>query len=276
MCSVLGEAITTARYHHSSMCHFHAFPNHTTHKNTTQASHTTHNKPPHKHPTNTLDKNRPHKSTPTPTKQPPQTHPTPPLHTQVIPGYGGGMSSAKAALESDTRVLAYEAGRKYRIRVNSISAGPLGSRAAKAIGFIDDMIRYVGVVWVWVVGGWVGGCACVHVWVHVCVYKCVHVFKCVCACVSPPTIIPIPLLPPHTTQLLLQQCTHPKGAGSTGSRSGGSILAFPHGLCCDWPSGVCGQWIEHHGVGNRQQHTGGGTERTCSCDYGQRINVAVT
>lgn len=60
----------------------------------------------------------------------------------VIPGYGGGMSSAKAALESDTRVLAYEAGRKYQIRVNTISAGPLGSRAAKAIGFIDDMIRY--------------------------------------------------------------------------------------------------------------------------------------
>jgi enoyl-[acyl-carrier protein] reductase I len=28
------------------------------------------------------------------------------------------------------------------VRVNSISAGPLGSRAAKAIGFIDDMIRY--------------------------------------------------------------------------------------------------------------------------------------
>lgn len=61
---------------------------------------------------------------------------------QVVPGYGGGMSSAKAALESDTRVLAYEAGRKHSIRVNSISAGPLGSRAAKAIGFIDDMIRY--------------------------------------------------------------------------------------------------------------------------------------
>src|SRR5262249_42656425 len=32
---------------------------------------------------------------------------------RVIPGYGGGMSSAKAALESDTRVLAYEAGRKH-------------------------------------------------------------------------------------------------------------------------------------------------------------------
>lgn len=28
------------------------------------------------------------------------------------------------------------------MRVNTISAGPLGSRAAKAIGFIDDMIRY--------------------------------------------------------------------------------------------------------------------------------------
>ena len=30
----------------------------------------------------------------------------------VIPGYGGGMSSAKSQLESDTRVLAYEAGQK--------------------------------------------------------------------------------------------------------------------------------------------------------------------
>ena len=61
---------------------------------------------------------------------------------KIIPGYGGGMSSAKAALESDTQVLAYEAGRKWGIRVNTISAGPLGSRAAKAIGFIDDMINY--------------------------------------------------------------------------------------------------------------------------------------
>jgi enoyl-[acyl-carrier protein] reductase I len=61
---------------------------------------------------------------------------------RAIPGYGGGMSSAKAALESDTRVLAWEAGRKWNIRVNTISAGPLRSRAAKAIGFIDQMIRY--------------------------------------------------------------------------------------------------------------------------------------
>ncbi|KAL3841205.1 hypothetical protein ACJIZ3_025796 [Penstemon smallii] len=61
---------------------------------------------------------------------------------KIIPGYGGGMSSAKAALESDTRVLAFEAGRTKNIRVNTISAGPLRSRAAKAIGFIDMMIDY--------------------------------------------------------------------------------------------------------------------------------------
>ncbi|EOY09482.1 NAD(P)-binding Rossmann-fold superfamily protein isoform 3 [Theobroma cacao] len=42
---------------------------------------------------------------------------------RIIPGYGGGMSSAKAALESDTRVLAFEAGRKHKVRVNTISAG---------------------------------------------------------------------------------------------------------------------------------------------------------
>lgn len=64
---------------------------------------------------------------------------------RVIPGYGGGMSSAKAALESDTRTLAWEAGRKWGIRVNTISAGPFRSRAAKAIGFIDKMIRYAEV-----------------------------------------------------------------------------------------------------------------------------------
>ena len=77
---------------------------------------------------------------------------------RVIPGYGGGMSSAKAALESDTRVLAWEAGRKWGHRVNCISAGPLASRAASAIGrdegegevpgtvkgksFIEQMVDY--------------------------------------------------------------------------------------------------------------------------------------
>jgi len=62
---------------------------------------------------------------------------------RVIPGYGGGMSSAKAALESDTRTLAFEAGRRFGIRVNTISAGPLASRAASAIGIIEKMIGYV-------------------------------------------------------------------------------------------------------------------------------------
>lgn len=61
---------------------------------------------------------------------------------RVVPGYGGGMSSAKAALESDTRTLAYEAGRRYGVRVNTISAGPLASRAASAIGKIEHMVDY--------------------------------------------------------------------------------------------------------------------------------------
>jgi enoyl-[acyl-carrier protein] reductase I len=61
---------------------------------------------------------------------------------RVIPGYGGGMSSAKAALEADTRTLAFEAGRRWGVRVNAISAGPWASRAATAIGFIDTMIKY--------------------------------------------------------------------------------------------------------------------------------------
>lgn len=61
---------------------------------------------------------------------------------RVIPGYGGGMSSAKAALESDTRVLAFEAGRRYGVRVNTISAGPWASRAASAIGLIERMVEY--------------------------------------------------------------------------------------------------------------------------------------
>ena len=61
---------------------------------------------------------------------------------RAVPGYGGGMSSAKAALESDTRVLAYEVGRAHGHRVNVISAGPFASRAASAIGMIDKMVAY--------------------------------------------------------------------------------------------------------------------------------------
>lgn len=61
---------------------------------------------------------------------------------RVVPDYGGGMSSAKAALESDTRVLAYEAGRRHGIRVNTISAGPYASRAANATGIIHTIIDH--------------------------------------------------------------------------------------------------------------------------------------
>src|SRR5258706_3564468 len=51
---------------------------------------------------------------------------------RVVPGYGGGMSSAKAALESDTRTLAFEAGRKFGVRGKKISAGPRGGDAPHA------------------------------------------------------------------------------------------------------------------------------------------------
>jgi enoyl-[acyl-carrier protein] reductase I len=61
---------------------------------------------------------------------------------RAVPGYGGGMSSAKAALESDVRTLAFECGRRWGVRVNCISAGPWASRAASAIGFIHHMIEY--------------------------------------------------------------------------------------------------------------------------------------
>jgi len=60
----------------------------------------------------------------------------------VVADYGGGMSSAKAALETDARMLAFELGRASAHRVNLISAGPYASRAASAIGFIHKMIAY--------------------------------------------------------------------------------------------------------------------------------------
>jgi len=52
------------------------------------------------------------------------------------------MSSAKAALEADTRTLSFEAGRLHGVRINSISAGPWASRAASAIGLIEQMVEY--------------------------------------------------------------------------------------------------------------------------------------
>src|SRR5262249_43760384 len=60
---------------------------------------------------------------------------------RVVPHYGGGMSTAKAALQLDAKQLASNLGPK-RIRVNVISAGPYASRAARAIGEIDQMIKY--------------------------------------------------------------------------------------------------------------------------------------
>lgn len=60
---------------------------------------------------------------------------------RVVPHYGGGMSTAKAALEIDAKQLAHNLGRK-NIRVNIISAGPYASRAAKGIGDIGQMIDY--------------------------------------------------------------------------------------------------------------------------------------
>jgi len=60
---------------------------------------------------------------------------------RVVPHYGGGMSTAKAALQMDAKQLASNLGPK-KIRVNLISAGPYASRAARAIGDIDKMIQY--------------------------------------------------------------------------------------------------------------------------------------
>jgi enoyl-[acyl-carrier protein] reductase I len=61
---------------------------------------------------------------------------------RVIPGYGGGMSSAKAAMEADTRYLAFQVGRKFGLRVNTISAGPVATRAASVTGVINEIVDY--------------------------------------------------------------------------------------------------------------------------------------
>jgi enoyl-[acyl-carrier protein] reductase I len=60
---------------------------------------------------------------------------------RVVGHYGGGMSTAKAALEIDAKQLANDLGPK-NIRVNLISAGPYASRAASAIGDIQKMIDF--------------------------------------------------------------------------------------------------------------------------------------
>ena len=60
---------------------------------------------------------------------------------KVIPGYNV-MGVAKAALESSARYLAYELGAK-NIRVNSISAGPVRTLSAMAVGGIDNVFDHV-------------------------------------------------------------------------------------------------------------------------------------
>lgn len=60
---------------------------------------------------------------------------------RVIPHYGGGMSSAKAALQMEARHLAHNLG-KENIRVNVVSPGPWASRAAQNIGDIEAMKKY--------------------------------------------------------------------------------------------------------------------------------------
>ncbi len=59
---------------------------------------------------------------------------------KVIPGYNI-MGVAKAALEHTTRYLAYELGEK-KIRVNTISGGPLRTLAAMAVGGISEMFEH--------------------------------------------------------------------------------------------------------------------------------------
>lgn len=61
--------------------------------------------------------------------------------SRVVPYYGGGMSTAKAALQIDAAQLAHNLGAK-NIRVNLISAGPYASRAARAIGDMAASIEY--------------------------------------------------------------------------------------------------------------------------------------
>lgn len=60
--------------------------------------------------------------------------------TQVIPGYNV-MGVAKAALEATARYLAWELG-SQKIRVNTLSAGPVKTLSAMAVGGIDEMFTH--------------------------------------------------------------------------------------------------------------------------------------
>jgi enoyl-[acyl-carrier protein] reductase I len=60
---------------------------------------------------------------------------------KVVPGYNV-MGVAKAALEATARYLAFDLGAK-KIRVNTISAGPIKTLSAMAVGGIDEMFSHV-------------------------------------------------------------------------------------------------------------------------------------
>ena len=59
---------------------------------------------------------------------------------KVMPGYNV-MGVAKAALEASTRYLASDLGR-HNIRVNTISAGPINTLAARGVGNLSGMLRH--------------------------------------------------------------------------------------------------------------------------------------
>ncbi|HWB54084.1 MAG TPA: enoyl-ACP reductase [Tepidisphaeraceae bacterium] len=61
--------------------------------------------------------------------------------TQVVPGYNI-MGVAKSALESCARYLAFDLG-SQKIRVNTLSAGPVKTLSAMAVGGIDEMFAHV-------------------------------------------------------------------------------------------------------------------------------------
>jgi enoyl-[acyl-carrier protein] reductase I len=60
---------------------------------------------------------------------------------KVVPGYNI-MGVAKSALESTARYLAFDLGSR-NIRVNTISAGPIKTLSAMAVGGIDEMFAHV-------------------------------------------------------------------------------------------------------------------------------------
>ena len=61
---------------------------------------------------------------------------------RVVPHYGGGMGTCKAALQMDAKQLAWFVGDK-NVRVNLISAGPYASRAARAINKdFDKLVQH--------------------------------------------------------------------------------------------------------------------------------------